>query len=145
MKYLLIILNIKYAVNFVKVAQPSWRDRPLTNEKSKSLISIDTSNESILKFSIAWLKIKSSTLTNAFVHTINRDSNERYIISITDDALEVYDIDGTQKNVVDAVGSFGTYIDNSNPKDNSFSFTVNTALPCISSSMSCMLSLSSGP
>ena len=69
-------------------------------------------------------KIKSSTVANAFVHTINRDSNERYIVIITDDNLEVYDIDGTQKTVVDAVGSFGSYIDNSNPKDNLEAVTI---------------------
>ena len=28
-------------------------------------------------------KISSSTLTNPFIHTINRDSNERYIVIIT--------------------------------------------------------------
>ena len=62
-------------------------------------------------------KIKSSQIGNAFIHTINRDTNERYILIITDDALEVYDIDGTQKTVVDGTGSgFGTYIDDSTPQ-----------------------------
>ena len=70
-------------------------------------------------------KIKSSTLTNAFIHTINRDASERYIVIITDDNLEVYDVDGTQKTVVDAVGSsFGTYIDDSDPKTNFEAITI---------------------
>ena len=32
-------------------------------------------------------KIKSSQIGNAFIHTINRDTNERYILIITDEAL----------------------------------------------------------
>ena len=60
-------------------------------------------------------KVKSSQIGDAFIHTINRDTSERYILIITDDALEVYDINGTQKTVVDAVGGFGTYIDESTP------------------------------
>jgi len=63
-------------------------------------------------------KIKSSQLGNAFIHTINRDTTERYILIIVDDSLEVYDIDGTQKTVVDGTsGGFGTYIDDSTPQD----------------------------
>ena len=69
-------------------------------------------------------KIKSSTLSNAFIHTINRDTNERYIAIFTDDNLEVYDINGVQKNVVDAVGSFGSYIDNADPNTNFEAVTI---------------------
>lgn len=62
-------------------------------------------------------KIKSSQISNAFIHSINRDTNERYILIITDDALEVYELDGTQKTVVDGTGSgFGTYLDDSTPQ-----------------------------
>ena len=64
-------------------------------------------------------KIKSSQLTNAFVHTINRDTAERYIVIITDDDIEVYDTNGTEKTVVDGVGSsFGSYIDDSDQGQN---------------------------
>ena len=70
-------------------------------------------------------KIKTSTLTNAFVHTINRDSSERYFVVITDDDIEVYDTDGTEKTIVDGVGSsFGTYIDDSDPKSNFEAVTI---------------------
>ncbi len=69
-------------------------------------------------------KIKSSTVSNAFIHTINRDANERYVVIITDDNLEVYTIDGVQKTVVDAVGGFGTYIDDSDPKTNFEAVTI---------------------
>jgi hypothetical protein len=69
-------------------------------------------------------KIKSSTVSNAFIHTINRDANERYVVIITDDNLEVYTLDGVQKTVVDAVGSFGTYIDDSDPKSNFEAVTI---------------------
>ena len=44
-------------------------------------------------------RISTSTLTNPFIHTINRDANERYIIIITQNAIEVWGIDGTQYTV----------------------------------------------
>ena len=45
-------------------------------------------------------KLTSSSLSNAYIHTINRDSSERYIVVITNGALSVYDIAGTAKTVV---------------------------------------------
>ena len=45
-------------------------------------------------------KITNTQLSNsAHIHTINRDTDERYIVIVTDGNLEVYDINGTQKTV----------------------------------------------
>jgi len=69
-------------------------------------------------------KISSSSLTNAFIHTINRDSSERYIVVITNGALAVYDIDGTAKTVVNQTNATN-YLASSNPKTNFKCLTVN--------------------
>ena len=44
-------------------------------------------------------KISSSSLNNAFIHTINRDTNERYIVVITNGSIAVYTIDGVLKQL----------------------------------------------
>lgn len=44
-------------------------------------------------------KIASSPLGDCFIHTINRDSTERYVAVMTDGDLKVYGIDGTPKTV----------------------------------------------
>lgn len=44
-------------------------------------------------------KIASTPLANCFIHTINRDSSERYIAVVTNGDLKVYGIDGTEKTV----------------------------------------------
>ena len=67
-------------------------------------------------------KISSSTLTNPFIHTINRDSNERYIVIITTNDIEVYGIDGTQYTVNKPSGT--GYINESNAKDTFEALTI---------------------
>lgn len=44
-------------------------------------------------------KILSGTLGNAYIHTINRDENERYVVVITNGDLKVFALDGTEKTV----------------------------------------------
>ena len=44
-------------------------------------------------------KVQSSPLSNVFVHTDNRDANERYIFMITSGDLKIYDIAGNPKTV----------------------------------------------
>ena len=46
-------------------------------------------------------KVKSSQIGDAFIHTINRDTNERYIVVITNGDIAVYDVNGNSKTVVD--------------------------------------------
>lgn len=44
-------------------------------------------------------KIQSTPLGNCFIHTINRDSAERFIVVVTNGDLKVYDINGFEKIV----------------------------------------------
>jgi len=44
-------------------------------------------------------KLSSSTATPSFVHFINRDSTERYVVWITATALRVFTLDGVEKSV----------------------------------------------
>lgn len=44
-------------------------------------------------------KIQSSPVGNCFIHTINRDSSERYVAVVTNGDLKVYDINGVEKTV----------------------------------------------
>lgn len=71
-------------------------------------------------------RITTSSYTNPFIHTINRDSNERYVVIITQDSIKVYDIDGTEKTVVDggSSGTFNGYLNETNAKDNFEAVTV---------------------
>jgi len=71
-------------------------------------------------------RITTATYTNPFIHTINRDVNERYVVIITQNDIKVYDIDGVQKTVVDggSSGTFNGYLNESNPKDNFEAVTV---------------------
>ena len=45
-------------------------------------------------------KISSTTIGNAYVHTINRDTSERYIVVVKNCSILVYDIAGNAKTVV---------------------------------------------
>lgn len=67
-------------------------------------------------------KISSSAYTNPFIHTINRDANERYILVITQNNIEVYGIDGTSYTVNTPSGT--AYLNIANPKDNFSAVTV---------------------
>lgn len=44
-------------------------------------------------------KITNSSLPNCFIHTINRDTTERYVAVVTNGDLKVFGIDGTEKTV----------------------------------------------
>jgi len=59
-------------------------------------------------------KFSSSNFTSAKLHTINRDTTERYQVVIVDDDLFVYDIDGTAKTVAFPDGK--GYLNCSSPK-----------------------------
>ena len=69
-------------------------------------------------------KISSSSLSNAFIHTINRDSSERYIVVITNGAITVHTIDGTAKTVV-AQTDATDYLTSSSPRTEFKCLTVN--------------------
>lgn len=58
-------------------------------------------------------KIINGSVGNAYLHTINRDANERYIVVITNGNLEVYDLAGNQKTVSFPNGT--SYLNSSTP------------------------------
>ena len=68
-------------------------------------------------------KLSSSSFGNCFIHTINRDANERYILVITNGGIAVYDIDGTAKSVVNQ-SSATNYLSSSDPKGDFVCMTV---------------------
>ena len=68
-------------------------------------------------------KLTGSSLANAYIHTINRDVDERYIVVVTNGALSVYDIDGTSKTVVNQTNATD-YLSSSDPKGDFVCVTV---------------------
>lgn len=68
-------------------------------------------------------KISTSTLANAYVHAINRDASERYIITISSGAIKVFTTAGVEKTVVNQSNAT-TYITSSNPKQDFVAMTV---------------------
>ena len=58
-------------------------------------------------------KLNSLQVGNAFVHTINRDTTERYVVIITNGDLKVYDLAGYQKTVNFVNGT--SYLDSTTP------------------------------
>jgi hypothetical protein len=60
-------------------------------------------------------KISTSALTNAYVHTINRDLTERYIVIITNGSIRVFDTTGTEKTVVMQTGA-SAYLTSTSPR-----------------------------
>ena len=70
-------------------------------------------------------KLSNNSIQNAFIHTINRDVNERYVVVITDGYIDVYDIDGTPKTVVDPGGVAANYFTSNNPRGDFVTLTVN--------------------
>ena len=68
-------------------------------------------------------KLSNSSFGNAYIHTINRDTTERYIVVITNGVLNVYGLDGTAKTVVNQTGS-AAYITTANPKQDFVCVTV---------------------
>ena len=68
-------------------------------------------------------KLSSSSFGNAFIHTINRDANERYIVVITNGSIAVYDINGVSKTVVNQTNATN-YLTSTNPKQDFVCMTV---------------------
>tara|TARA_B100000287_G_scaffold435327_1_gene503094 strand:+ start:3795 stop:6170 length:2376 start_codon:yes stop_codon:yes gene_type:complete len=68
-------------------------------------------------------KISTGTLSNAYIHAINRDSTERYIISISSGAIKVFTTAGVEKTVVNQTNATN-YLTSSNPKQDFVAMTV---------------------
>ncbi len=69
-------------------------------------------------------KISSSALSNAFIHTINRDTSERYIVVITNGNIAVHTVGGVAKTVVNQTNATN-YLQSSNPREDFKCLTVN--------------------
>lgn len=67
-------------------------------------------------------KLKSGTLGDAYIHTINRDSDEKYISIFTQNSAEVFDIDGVSKTVNTPDGT--AYINETSPSTTFRSTTI---------------------
>jgi hypothetical protein len=59
-------------------------------------------------------KLSETPLTGAYLHTINRDQNEKYIVAITSGALRVWDLAGNELTVNTPDGT--AYLNTSNAK-----------------------------
>ena len=68
-------------------------------------------------------KLSNSAFNNAFIHTINRDANERYVVVVSNGSIAVYDIDGNSKTVVNQTNATN-YLTSSNPRQDFVCMTV---------------------
>tara|TARA_X000001382_G_scaffold26517_3_gene17026 strand:+ start:4266 stop:6644 length:2379 start_codon:yes stop_codon:yes gene_type:complete len=68
-------------------------------------------------------KLSNSAFNNAYIHTINRDANERYNVVITNGSIAVYTVGGVSKTVVNATNATN-YLASSNPKSDFVCMTV---------------------
>jgi hypothetical protein len=50
------------------------------------------------------VKITSDNLSGAFLHTINRDTTERYLVVLDGTSVRVFDLDGNEKTVTPDIG-----------------------------------------
>ena len=69
-------------------------------------------------------KISNSSFSNAFIHTINRDTSERYIVVITNGNIAVHTVGGVAKTVVNQTNATN-YLQSSNPREDFKCLTVN--------------------
>jgi hypothetical protein len=58
--------------------------------------------------------VTGTNISSAYIHTINRDTTERYIVVVTDGDLKVYDLNGAEKTVTFPYGK--AYLDVVTPK-----------------------------
>lgn len=67
-------------------------------------------------------KIQDTPLGNCFIHTINRDTSERYVTVITDGDLKVYDLAGVEKTITFPDGK--SYLSSATPSSSFSAVTV---------------------
>lgn len=68
-------------------------------------------------------KILTSALTQPYIHTINRDTSERYSVIITNGQIKVFDIDGVEKTVVSQTNALD-YLNSNTSRADFFCLTV---------------------
>jgi len=84
-------------------------------------------------------KISNTSFSNAFIHTINRDTVERYVVVIRNGALQVYTINGVQKNVVMQTNAVN-YLTATTPRAEFKALTVNDYTFIVNTSKTVLLS-----
>lgn len=67
-------------------------------------------------------KISSTPISDAYIHTINRDLSEQYEVVITNGDLKVYDLSGVEKTVAFPDGK--TYLNSAAPSSSFAAYTV---------------------
>ena len=67
-------------------------------------------------------KLSNTTLGNVHIQTINRDTNERYIVIFSDGNVRVFELDGTERTVQKPNGT--AYLNTTTPKDDIKTITV---------------------
>ncbi len=132
----LITEQISNLINGVSQQPPSLRLASQCETQENGLVTIaeGLKKRPPLEF-IA--KLSNKTDTDANVHFINRDENERFVVTITSDQfstdfssdfsgaeMEVWDLDGVSKSVSGATGDVLTYFTTVNARDNLKLFTV---------------------
>ena len=68
-------------------------------------------------------KLGTATPNNAYIHTINRDTTERYLVQLTSGSIKVYTTAGVEKTVVMQTGA-SNYLTSSDPKGDFVAMTV---------------------
>lgn len=68
-------------------------------------------------------KISNTSFTNPFLHTINRDTTERYVVVIENGSIRAFETNGTEKTVVSQTGA-NTYLNSTNPRHDFVCVTV---------------------
>jgi len=89
-------------------------------------------------------KISATSFSDAYIHTINRDTSERYVVVITNGGLKVFTIAGVEKNVVFASGS-ATYLTSVTPRDEFKALTVNDYTYIINTTQTVAMSATTSP
>jgi hypothetical protein len=89
-------------------------------------------------------KISNTSFSNAFIHTINRDTVERYIVVIKNGSLQVFTINGVEKNVVMQTSAVN-YLTATTPRDEFKALTVNDYTFIVNKSKTVLLSGTTSP
>jgi len=69
-------------------------------------------------------KLNGTSLSNSFTHFINRDTSERYVFTIANGSLNVFDINGSAKTLNVLGTSVTSYLTSSTPHDTFRAITV---------------------
>ena len=84
-------------------------------------------------------KISATTIGNAYIHTINRDTAERYVVIVTNGAIQVKTIAGATKTVVMQTDA-SNYLSSSDPRSDFVAVTVADYTYVLNKTKTCAMS-----